>query len=198
MPPKAPRKSGGKKAGGTTVASGAASNLHLDERPIRAQDGNNLAKQMQKLDTQVAKCKAGVAWIDLLAIKNEAETNKLISSFRGSGVVSMKMKAAIPIIIDTKRIKTGLELAANFDDPDDVPQLELKDKDDIVVASGQHRLSALRRYVQQLEDEYASLEKKRGKISTLKHLTEDHIYRVKIEIGFKLVKKYLLAGWYIS
>ncbi|KAG1756189.1 uncharacterized protein EDB91DRAFT_1076290 [Suillus paluster] len=77
--------------------------------------------------------------------EEDAETNKLILLFKASGIMLMKMKATIPIIIDTKQIKTGLELAANFDDPDDVPRLELKDKDEIVVASGQHCLCTCNR-----------------------------------------------------
>ncbi|KAG0692122.1 hypothetical protein DFH29DRAFT_1009329 [Suillus ampliporus] len=190
MPPKGQRKGGkggGKKSG--TPVEGGASHLHLDERPIKALPvKNDIGKETQKLDTQLAKNRMGVAWIDLLKTpnklkfgtyndrpENDAETNKLIGSFKDSGIVSMKETSAIPIIIDPKRIKAGLELCANFNEPEDVPMLELIDRADIVVASGQHRLSAVRRYTQGLEDEYRGLEKKRAKIAGLKNITEEHV-----------------------
>ncbi|KAG0704650.1 hypothetical protein DFH29DRAFT_1067848, partial [Suillus ampliporus] len=132
-------------------------------------------KETQRLDTEVAKCKAGVAWIDLLEMgdrlkfgvyndrpENDTETNKLDTS-------------AIPLILDIKRVKNVKTLGNDFTVPDDVPELQLKDSAKIVVASGQHRLSALRRYYQSLEDEYQALEKKRTKITNLKHPSEEHV-----------------------
>ncbi|KAG0693408.1 hypothetical protein DFH29DRAFT_1007317 [Suillus ampliporus] len=92
--------------------------------------------------------------------------------------MSMKETSVISIIIDPKQIKAGLQLCANFNEPEDVPMLELVDKADIVVASeknGQHRLSVLQRYTQGLKDEYRTLEKKRAKIVGLKNITEDHV-----------------------
>ncbi|KAG2336036.1 hypothetical protein BDR05DRAFT_1063727 [Suillus weaverae] len=178
----------GKTTGGnraTSTTDGGTSNLCLDERPILPQiPKTDIAKETQRLDTQVAKCKAGVAWINLLEMQdrlkfgkyndrppNDAEINKLIGSFKSSGIVAMKDISAIPIIIDLRRIKTGLTLATGFNEPDDVPELELVDKEDIIVASGQHRLAALCKYHQSVEDELASLEKKRAKIAGLATLS---------------------------
>ncbi|KAG2029474.1 hypothetical protein BDR03DRAFT_1018338 [Suillus americanus] len=186
----------GKQKGATTeghtVASttdGGASNLHLDARPVQPQKPkNNIAQETQRLDTQLAKCKVGVAWINLLEMQdrlkfgryndrppNDTEINKLIGSFKASGIVAMKDVSAIPIIIDLKRIKMGLMLATGFDEPDDVPKLELADEKDITVASGQHRLAALCKYHQSVADELASLEKKRAKIAGFNRLSEGHI-----------------------
>ena len=132
----------------------------------------------QKLDHGLAKCKAGVAWIDLLGIKNQlkfgvyndrpendSERQKLITSFKTAGIMSMKETSAIPMILDVKRMKKDLQLVSNFDKPSEVPELKLEDGGPIIVASGQHRLSALTRYHQALTDELAALEKKRAKIS---------------------------------
>ncbi|KAG1718750.1 hypothetical protein EDB19DRAFT_1837634 [Suillus lakei] len=144
-------------------------------------------KETQKLDSQVSKCKAGVAWIDILVTintlkfgtyndrsENEAEMVKLMGSFKG-GIVPMKDSSAIPIIINLKRIKPGLTLAPDFTNPEEVPQLELSDGNEIIVASGQHRLAALKRYHGGLKDELTALTKKCAKIKELKHPSQDRI-----------------------
>ncbi|KAG2355352.1 hypothetical protein BDR07DRAFT_1493281 [Suillus spraguei] len=185
MPPKG-RRSGGKKTGTSVV--GSVANLQLDTRPVRAEaPENDLGKETQRLDTSVAKCKAGVAWLNILTFahrfkfgiyndrpENETETNKLISAFKTKGIVPMKDVTAIPIIISKKRIGNCDALASDFLDPDVVPELKISDQDVIVVASGQHRLSALRKYHRSLQDEKTSLTKKIERIKGLKHTTEDH------------------------
>jgi hypothetical protein len=157
-------------------------------RPVVAQAPKiDPGKETQKLDSQVSKCKAGVAWIDILATintlkfgtyndrsENKAETVKLMGSFKG-GIVPMKDSSAIPIIINLKRIKPGLTLAPDFTNPEEVPQLELSDGNEIIVASGQHRLAALKRYHGGLKDELTALTKKCAKIKELKHPSQDRI-----------------------
>ncbi|KAG2742670.1 hypothetical protein P692DRAFT_20748802, partial [Suillus brevipes Sb2] len=152
---------------------------------------NDPAKETQRLDTLVAKCKVGVAWVELLPMKtrlkfgvyndrpqNEAEVNKLVASFHESGIVSMKDITAIPIIMKTSHIKNIDDLASNFDDPDEVPELEL-DLDDldeiIVVASGQHRHAALERYNRTQKEQYQTQVKKRSKVEALKNLNQEHV-----------------------
>ncbi|KAG1758542.1 hypothetical protein EDD22DRAFT_956780 [Suillus occidentalis] len=186
MPPKR-TKGGGKK--GTAVPEPGASVLHMNNRPIEAvAPKTDVAKETQKLDTQVAKCKLGVAWVDLTKIakrlkfgvyndrpENDAETNKLVGCFQVNGIVSMKDVAAIPLILNSSRVTNIDLLKKNFDEPEEVVELELEDVDPIVVASGQHRLAALKKYKQSLLDEYSSFEKKREKINALKQVTQDHI-----------------------
>ncbi|KAG0698909.1 hypothetical protein DFH29DRAFT_1081577 [Suillus ampliporus] len=119
MPPRGQCKGkGGGKKGGTTENAGGSS-LHLDTRPVQAEaPKHDIGKETQRLDTEVAKCKAGVAWIDLLEMgdrlkfgvyndrpENDTETNKLVGSFKSSGIVPMKDTSAIPLILDIKRVK---------------------------------------------------------------------------------------------
>jgi hypothetical protein len=151
----------------------------LDERPIEAQAPKvDLGKQTQQLDKKVAKCKVGVAWVNLLMMENpmtfgkynnrlekDVERVKLIGSFKASGIVSMREMSAIPIMIAVGRLKSGLTLVQDFSDPDMVPQLELQDVDAIMVASGQHRVSALKQYHKGLEEELTALEGRCVKIS---------------------------------
>ena len=143
---------------------------------------------MQQLDKKVGKCRLGVAWVDLLELENELkfgdyndrpesenETNKIIASFRKIGIASMKESSAIPVILERSRIAESLELARDFSDPDSVPELKLKDSNKIVVASGQHRCSALMKYWQSLEDDLDMIRKRMAKIAVLKNLEDHHV-----------------------
>ncbi|KAG2109801.1 hypothetical protein BD769DRAFT_1392420 [Suillus cothurnatus] len=149
---------------------------------------NDTAKTIQRLDVQVAKCKLGSAWINLLTTTHnlevgryndrpevELETSKLIASFKTSGIVSMKNSSAIPIIIDKSGIENNFEFALGFDDPEAVPHLELNEHSDIIVASGQHRISAVKRYRGLIEEEMESYQTRRGKLADLKTLTDEAI-----------------------
>lgn len=161
----------------------------MNDRPIEASIPKvDIAKETQKLDNQVAKCKVGIAWVDLLGIagrlkfgvyndrpENETETKRLVGCFEQYGILSMKDVSAIPLIIKTSRLKDASKLTKSFDEPEDIIELEMNDHEDIVVASGQHRLAALRLYNQTLQDEYKVHEKKREKIRALKHVSQDHI-----------------------
>lgn len=131
--------------------------LQLNQWPIEVAPWKiDLGKEMQKLDSWVAKCRVGVAWMNLLQHggtlkfgvyndqpENDAETNKLIVLFK-SGIIPMKDTSAIPIIVNMKRITNKDSLLKMFDEPEKVGELKMKDKNPIVVASGQHRLLALK------------------------------------------------------
>ncbi|KAG1721831.1 hypothetical protein EDB19DRAFT_1835266 [Suillus lakei] len=153
------KKTGGRNA--DNAGESSASPLHLDMRPIQAVKAeNDVGQEMQKLDTQLAKCRAGVAWIDLLKmakrlkfgvyndrVENETERNKLIVSFQKAGI---------------------------------------------------HRLSALQKYNQSLEDEYAALEKKWEKIASLKNVMTEHVMQwneICKEMGVILGKLDNIGKW---
>lgn len=136
----------------------------------------------------MAKCKVGIAWVNLLEIadrlkfgvyndrpENETETKRLVGCFEKYGILSMKEVSAIPLIMKTSRLKDATKLTKSFDEPEDMVELEMNDLDDIVVASGQHRVAALRLYNQTLNDEYKVHEKKREKLRALKTTSRDHV-----------------------
>ncbi|KAG1739681.1 hypothetical protein EDB19DRAFT_1978076 [Suillus lakei] len=122
----------------------------MDKRPVEASaPTNDPAQATQKMDMQLARCRLGVAYIDIVKIQNpllfgkynnrpqvEREVNKLIASFKKEGILAMREDTAIPIMLSSTRLKSGLRLALNFNE-EEVPQLQLKDAHDIVVASGQ-------------------------------------------------------------
>jgi hypothetical protein len=149
---------------------------------------NNPALATQMMDMQLAKCRLGVAYIDILKIQSslmfgryndrpqvEREVSKLLASFKKEGILAMREDTAIPIIVSSTRLKSGFQLAPNFNEEEEVPQLQLKDPRTIVVASGQHRVAALKKYSKNVKDEIASIEKRRHKISEMKKPTEEHI-----------------------
>ncbi|KAG1761152.1 hypothetical protein EDD22DRAFT_954302 [Suillus occidentalis] len=163
----APKKSkgGGKRA----REDDGASVLHMNNHPIEAVPPKmDVAKETQKLDAMVAKCKIGVAWVDLLNVAK-------LGCFQSNGIVSMKDVAAIPLIMKRSRITNLDSLKPNFDEPEEIVELEIEDGEGIVVASGQHRLAALKKYKHVLLDEYSSFEKKRQKIRALKNVNQEHV-----------------------
>ncbi|KAG2031386.1 hypothetical protein BDR03DRAFT_986444 [Suillus americanus] len=161
----------------------------MDKRPVEANaPTNDPAQATQKMDMQLAKCRLGVAYIDILNIQNpllfgkyndrpqvEREVNKLITSFKKEGILAMREDTAIPIMLSSTRLASGLHLALNFNEEEEVPQLQLEDAHGIVVASGQHRVAALKKYSKNVVDEIASIEKRRHKISEMKKPTQEHI-----------------------
>ncbi|KAG1760401.1 hypothetical protein EDD22DRAFT_848525 [Suillus occidentalis] len=125
----APKKS--KNGGKGAREDDRASILHMNNHPIEAVPPKmDVAKKIQKLDAMVAKCKIGVAWVDLLNIakclkfgvynnqpENEAKTNKLVGCFQLNRIVSMKDVAAIPLIMKWSCIMNLNSLKPNFDKP---------------------------------------------------------------------------------
>ena len=69
----------------------------------------------------------------------------------------------------------GVVLAKDFANPDDVPELVLLDEEKILVASGQHRYSAIHKYHQSLQDEIAANKKRIVRIEEMKTLTKAHV-----------------------
>ncbi|KAG1717389.1 hypothetical protein EDB19DRAFT_1840219 [Suillus lakei] len=63
--------------------------------------------------------------------ENETERNKLIASFQKAGIVSMRETSAIPIIVDMKRLRSGLTLSSDFTEPEKIRELDLVDRDEI-------------------------------------------------------------------
>jgi hypothetical protein len=161
----------------------------MNKRPVQAKERTtDPAQNTQRMDAALAKCRIGVAYIDILKIKNSLvsgkyndrpqepkEVNKLIASFKKEGILAMRDATAIPIMLSGARVKTGLSLAVNFDIPDAVPQLQLKDVDDIVVASGQHRIAALKRYFEIVTGEMMHIEQRCDDISALRNLSPEHL-----------------------
>ena len=76
----------------------------MDKRPVEANaPTNDPAQATQKMDMQLAKCRLGVAYIDIVKIQNpllfgkynnrpqvEREVNKLIASFKKEGILAMR------------------------------------------------------------------------------------------------------------
>ncbi|KAG1720748.1 hypothetical protein EDB19DRAFT_1917761 [Suillus lakei] len=146
----------------------------IDKRPVEANTpANDPAQATQKMDMQLAKCRLGVAYIDIVKIQNPLLFGKYNNRPQKESL-RCEEDTAIPIMLSSTRLKSGLRLALNFNE-EEVPQLQLKDAHDIVVASGQHRVTALKKYSKNLMDEVASTKKRRHKIGEMKNPTEEHV-----------------------
>ncbi|KAG2062779.1 hypothetical protein BDR04DRAFT_1123710, partial [Suillus decipiens] len=168
----APRKAKGGAGGGRKAKDDGLSVLQMNDGPIIAAiPKTDVAKEMQRLDNQVAKCKVGIASINLLEIagrlkfgvyndrpEKESETKRLVECFEKSGIVSMKEISAIPLIMKTSRLKDAGKLTKSFDEPEEIIELEMNDLNPIL-----------------LLDEYSVHEKKREKIRALKTVMQEHI-----------------------
>ncbi|KAG2045766.1 hypothetical protein BDR06DRAFT_351950 [Suillus hirtellus] len=184
----------------------------MDKRPVKANTPtNDPAQATQRMDRQLAKCRLGVAYIDILKIQDtllfgkyndrpqvDKEVNKLLASFKKEGILAMREDTAIPIIVSSTRLKSGFQFALNFNEEEEVPQLQLKDAHTIVVASGQHRVAALKKYSKNVMDEIASIEKRRHKINEMNKPTEEHIAeynRLRSELGELQGALVLMGKW---
>ncbi|KAG1823904.1 uncharacterized protein BJ212DRAFT_707908 [Suillus subaureus] len=161
----------------------------MNKRPVQAKERTtDPAQNTQRMDAALAKCRIGVAYIDILKIKNSLlfgkyndqpqearEVNKLVASFKKKGILAMREATAIPIMLSGARVKTGSSLVVNFDIPDAVPQLQLKDVDNIVVSSGRHRVAALKKYSEIVTEEMARMEQRCDDITARKNLSPDHL-----------------------
>ncbi|KAG1803895.1 uncharacterized protein HD556DRAFT_1437631 [Suillus plorans] len=183
----------------------------MDKRPVEANTPtNDPAHATQKMGMELAKCRLGVAYIDIFKIQNpllfgkyndrpqvEREVNKLLASFKKEGLLVMREDTAIPIIVSSTRLKSGLQLALNFNE-EEVPPLQLKDAHTIVVASGQHHVAALKKYSKNILDEITAVEKCCHKINEMKNPSGEHIAeynRLHSELGELRGALILMGKW---
>lgn len=82
--------------------------------------------------------------------ENETEMKRLVGCFEKYGILSMKEVSTILLIMKTSCLKDAMTLTKSFDEPKDMV-VEMKDLDDIVVASRQHQLAALQLYNETLK-----------------------------------------------
>lgn len=95
--------------------------------------------------------------------ENPSETNKVLASFKQFGIQALRDNTSIPIILKAAWLNDDLNLPSSFAFADELQELKLKDTEEIIVASGQHHISALKKYLSQAEE---------AKENALKHIKE--------------------------
>ncbi|KAG2122720.1 hypothetical protein DEU56DRAFT_760253 [Suillus clintonianus] len=199
---------GDDEEGVAATRNGESSGVKLDSRPIEpAVPTDEAAEQIQRLDAAIERAKIGIGKINILKIDNElrfgkyndrperkSEINKMVTSFEAHGIQAFSQINALPIIIHRSRLSEEQTFEGEWNDPSKLEEVHIMDQEAIVFASGQHRVAALRKMQQRHFDEHMLYSQRLKELQQAGELT----YRVKTEIGFKLVKKYLLVGWYIS
>lgn len=148
----------------------------MDTRPVQATStvpSDELAKHTQRMDKALRSAQIGIGKVNVLA-KNlklkfgtynerpqkSTEVNKMITSFEMNGRQWFKEANALAIVIDPSRVRNMDELQGEWDDADNLNEVKFVDEDVLIMASGQHRVAALRKMGEGYESEQLALEKK--------------------------------------
>jgi hypothetical protein len=165
----------------------------IERGPIQPKSlEHDIGKRAQELNKLTMKFKLGVAFLDILKVKdrlifgryndrpeNRSETSKIIESFKQYGIQPFKDETAIPIILSSSRITSNL--SSSFTQNDDLNELHLADEDGIIVASGQHRISALTRYIDEITESKEASEARLEEITTKGVITAEEVEECQVE-----------------
>ncbi|KAG1758360.1 hypothetical protein EV702DRAFT_1208411, partial [Suillus placidus] len=161
----------------------------LDTHPVEAKaPDDDLAEKIRQLDAGVEQAKIGIGKINILQIKNmlkfgtynsrpqnSTEVNKMITSFENYGRQCFKETNVLAIVIDPKRISSGQDLTGSWNDPMTLAEVEFEDTDPIILASGQHRVVALKRMAQSYLDHEATMEKHIKHLEDISDISEEDV-----------------------
>ncbi|KAG0692330.1 hypothetical protein DFH29DRAFT_1084805, partial [Suillus ampliporus] len=143
------------------------SGFSLDTRPIQAKmPENDPAAEAQRLNQEVETARIGNGYINILDLENPlifgtyndrpekmSEINKMMTSFERHGIQSMDEKNALVIIIERSRLSGNQSLDVPWTDINALPHVRFLDTAGLTLASGQHRVAALRKLMQTHTDE---------------------------------------------
>ncbi|KAG0699991.1 hypothetical protein DFH29DRAFT_876941 [Suillus ampliporus] len=143
------------------------SGFSLDTRPIQAKmPENDPAAEAQRLNQEVETARIGNGYINILDLENPlifgtyndrpekmSEINKMMTSFECHGIQSMDEKNALVIIIERSRLSGNQSLDVPWTDINALPHVRFLDTAGLTLASGQHRVAALRKLMQTHTDE---------------------------------------------
>ncbi|KAG0691521.1 hypothetical protein DFH29DRAFT_1074484 [Suillus ampliporus] len=143
------------------------SGFSLDTRPIQAKmPENDPAAEAQRLNQEVETARIRNGYINILDLENPlifgtyndrpekmSEINKMMTSFERHGIQSMDEKNALVIIIERSRLSGNQSLDVPWTDINALPHVRFLDTAGLTLASGQHRVAALRKLMQMHTDE---------------------------------------------
>ncbi|KAG0692405.1 hypothetical protein DFH29DRAFT_1084743 [Suillus ampliporus] len=181
MPPKK------KTAAETTNETAQTSNaFRMDTRPVEAMAPKyDVAGEVQALDKRVAEARIGIGMVNILEMENPlifgmyndrpqkmTEVNKMIASFEVHGIQAMKEDNALAIIIDRKRLSTHQTFGGDWHDGSTLTHVRFQDLEPLVLASGQHRVAALRKYAEAQAEDLEHAMKKLERLQEIANPTE--------------------------
>ncbi|KAG1729401.1 hypothetical protein EDB19DRAFT_1832442 [Suillus lakei] len=130
----------------------------------------------------------GVGKLNILKIANKlkfgtyneqpqksTEVNKMITSFEMNGHQWFKEENALAIIIKSNQICNIEDLQGEWDDADDLNEVEFVDEDVLLMVSGQHQVAAPRKMGEGYVAEKTVLEKRSIRLAESANPSEDNI-----------------------
>ncbi|KAG1717388.1 hypothetical protein EDB19DRAFT_1918386 [Suillus lakei] len=163
----------------------------MDTRPVMPTTtvpSDKLARQTQQMDKAIRTAQIGAGKLNILKIANKlkfgtynerpqksTEVNKMITSFEMNGRQWFKEENALAIVIKSNRIRNLEDLQGEWDDADDLNEVKFVDEDVLLMASGQHRVAALRKMGEGYIGEKTALEKRSTRLAQSANPSEDDV-----------------------
>jgi hypothetical protein len=186
--------------------------LHMDSREVEAKaPAIDPAKEAKRLDAAVQEARIGIGYINVLTISNEllfgrynerpekdSETNKMVTSFDLHGIQSLKEVNALCVIVKRSRLASGQTYEGQWMKEESLQEIQFNDRDGIVLASGQHRVAALKKMNKNTLDELSALVKRNTKLTELEDPTEEHVeeqHDIREQIAEAKGKLKMLGKW---
>ena len=186
--------------------------LHMDSRDVEAKAPSiDPASEAKRLDAAVEEARIGIGYINVLTIANplkfgtynerpekETETNKMVTSFNMHGIQSLKEANALCVIVKRSRLATGQTFAGQWTKEESLQEIQFNDNAEIVFASGQHRVAALKKMNKNTLDELSALVKRNTKLTELENPTEEQVeeqHEIREQIGEAKGKLKRLGKW---
>ncbi|KAG1726755.1 hypothetical protein EDB19DRAFT_1833326 [Suillus lakei] len=148
---------------------------------------DELAAKIQCLDVALAKARIGIGKINILKLENRltfgvyndrpektTEINKMLTSFESHGIQAFTEVNALPIIIHRSRLSPDQTFDANWNQPETLINVRITDAEEIVLASGQHRVAALKKMYQSYLDEFITYSQHLKQLEDLATHTDMH------------------------
>jgi len=161
----------------------------MDTREVQAKaPAIDPAEDAKRLDAAVEEARIGIGYINILTIPNnlifarynerpekESETNKMVTSFEHHGIQSLKEANALCLIVERSRLASGQTFDGQWTKEESLKEVQFNDTEGIVVASGQHRVAALKKMNKNTLDELSALVKRNTKLTEMEEPSEEHI-----------------------
>jgi hypothetical protein len=168
------------------------------------------AKDALLLDKATEEARMGIGFVNVLTMKNplvfgkynerplkDTETNKMLTSFSKHGIQWNKEETALCMIVKRSRL-VQQEYAGDWMSPETLREVTFNDKEGLVLASGQHRVAALKKMHENMMDELEGLLNRHASLLGLAAPTEEHVEEsdaLRGEIGEMKGKVDMLGKW---
>ncbi|KAG1717541.1 hypothetical protein EDB19DRAFT_1922612 [Suillus lakei] len=186
-----PRKGKKKADANDPIPPATTSNLNTGDLYARLAQSvvptDELAAKIQCLDVALAKARIGIGKINILKLENRltfgvyndrpekmTKINKMLTSFESHGIQAFTEVNALPIIIHRSRLSPDQTFDANWNQPETLINVRITDAKEIVLASGQHRVAALKKMYQSYLDEFITYSQHLKQLEDLATHTDMH------------------------